>query len=332
MSPSSDLASMRVFITGATGFIGGHLTQRLHQQGATTIGLQRTPGKGRSLEVAGIWVVQGDISDHERMAVLLSELQPDTVIHAAAWLGRPPQPALAHTINVVASEHLARHSIEAGVRRFVFISSLAVYGAIGDRTVDEDTSVEPFDDPYGDSKIRAERSLKLIAEGSQMDLTIVRPGMVYGPGSPGWTVRMASWARRGLMPLIDQGRGTAFPIYIDNLIDLIVLAAAHSAAADQIFNAIDDGPVTFADFMGGYMAMVPTSRALRLPGWLFRPLLALVDPFYRSNKLSYLGGHLCGSGTVSNQNAKSLLGWEPRVGLDEGLKRSDAWLRQQGLL
>jgi nucleoside-diphosphate-sugar epimerase len=327
---TGDLTNRRILVTGATGFIGGHLTRRLHAEGAHVIALEHTPGKGDPLAREGIAIAAGDITNRAQMAVIIAQ-DVEIVMHIAAWLGGS-NPAAATAVNVDATRDLAELSAEAGARRFVFTSSIAVYGPHGDADVDESTPTRPFSDPYGDSKIAAEAALHAVAESSGLEVVIVRPGMVYGPGSPGWTVRLARWAKRGWIPLIDGGTGTAYPIYIDDLIDLLILAAVHPAAPGGTFNAVDDGPVTLGEFLGAYMRMAGTRRALRPPGWIVRPAAALIDPFVRGRNLKYIASQLTGRGQVSNQRAKDALGWGPKTPLDEGLARGEAWLRAQGYM
>lgn len=327
---TTELSGKCILVTGATGFIGSRLAGRLHAEGAHVIALERTPGKGDALARSGIEIVRGDITDRAQMEAILRQ-DVHIVMHIAAWLRGQPV-SNYQRINIEATRQLAELSAAAGVNRFVFTSSIAVYGLHGDTNVDEATPLKPFGDPYGDSKIRAEEALWDVAHSANLPYVIVRPGMVYGPGSPGWTVRLARWARKGQLPMIDNGRGTAYPVYIDNLVDLLAACATHPAAVGEVFNGVDDGPVTFADFLGGYMAMVPTDRAIKLPGWALKSVMALASPFFPGAKLSHYANQLCGRGLVSNRKAKDLLGWSPRVSLKEGLARSEAWLREVGVL
>lgn len=323
------LSGKRIFVTGATGFIGGYVARRLHAAGAHVLALERTPGKGRSLSEAGIEVVQGDITDPARMSALV-ERDVQYIFHVAAWLSRG-RSRDAYPVNVDATRHLAELGAVAGVERFVYISSISVYGPQGDRDVDETAALALYGDPYGDSKILAERALAELGESTGLPYVIIRPGMVYGPGSPGWTMRVARWAQSGWTPLIDGGSGVAYPVYIDNLVDLILLAAVQPSAVGQVFNAVDDGPVTLAEFMGAYMDMIPTQRAIRMPCWLARAAAFAADPF-TPFKLSYIIDQMCGRGQISNQKAKDLLGWSPAVGLAEGMRRSEQWLRDENIL
>jgi nucleoside-diphosphate-sugar epimerase len=328
---TTDLSGKRILVTGATGFIGGYAARRLHADGAHVLALERTPGKGNRLAQAGIEIVKGDITDLSQMKAIFDEHDVQIVMHIAAWLRGKPLSNFQR-VNVDATCHLAELSAEAGVERFVFTSSIAVYGLHGDTNVDESTPVKPYNNPYGDTKIQAEKRLHEIADKTGLTYVIVRPGMVYGPGSPGWTIRLTKWAKKGWLPIIDGGRGTAYPVYIDNLVDMLVICATHPAAASEIFNAVDDGPVTMGEFLGAYMAMVPTDRAIRLPGSIVKSLAALISPFFPEAKLSHYAHQLCSQGMVLNQKAKKLLGWSPKVSLQEGLARSEAWLREASIL
>lgn len=327
---TSQLNGKRILVTGATGFIGGYVARRLLTEGAEVVALARSPEKGVPLQLLGIEVAQGDITDQKRMAqILASDIQ--IVMHIAAWLRGYP---LQHfeTTNVSATRSLAQISARTGVERFVFTSSIAVYGLHGDHDVDETTPLKLYGDPYGDSKIKAEWALGDVAKATGLPCIIVRPGMVYGPGSPGWTVRLARWAMRGRLPVIDGGRGTAYPVYIDNLVDLLVLCAARPDAPGHVFNGVDDGPVTLAEFLGGYMRMIPTSRAIRLPGWVIKAGAFVLNPIVPVWNLNYVANQLAGRGMVRNNRAKEFLGWEPHIGLQEGLALSERWLREKGII
>jgi nucleoside-diphosphate-sugar epimerase len=328
--PEQDLAGQRVLITGVTGFIASALARRMNAAGATVIGLCRTPAKGQDLVAEGVELLQGDITDVERLDEVFR--QPiDIVMHVAAWM-RGTSTTEAKRVNVDATRCLAELSAAHGIKRFVSVSSITVYGLHGDADVDESAALMPYGDPYGDSKIWGEAAVKEVGTRTGLDFAIVRPGMVYGPGSRGWTKRMAIWAKSGWMPLVDGGSGTAYPIFIDNLVDLLMLCATHPDAKGLIFNAVDDGPVTLAQYLGAYMAMIPTKRALYLPGWVVSAAAAIVHPFLRDLNYHYVANQMRGRGQVLNAQAKEVLGWEPRVSLEEGMRRSEVWLRAEGIL
>jgi nucleoside-diphosphate-sugar epimerase len=326
----SALADKRILVTGATGFIGSYLAERLESQGAHVLALQHTPGKGAALAQRGIEVLEGDITDYERMHAIISQ-DVQIVMHIAAWLRGKPY-INYRRINTEATRNLAQMSAELGVEHFVFTSSIAVYGTHGDADVDEETPLKAYGDPYGDSKITCEEILQEVSLTGRLPITIVRPGMVYGPRSAGWTVRMIRLAKRGLLPLVDNGRGTAYPIYVDNLIDLLVSCTATPIAVGQVFNGVDDGPVSFEQFLGAYMRMADMTRALRAPGWLVSAGAAVLDPFVPGWSLTYFASQLRGRGKVLNDKAKQVLGWSSRISFDEGMKRCQAWLTEEGFL
>jgi nucleoside-diphosphate-sugar epimerase len=320
-----------VFVTGATGFIGGALCKRLLADGVRVCGLARNPEKGRVLAATGVEVVDGDLTDHARMAEVVQGA--DFVMHLGAHL-RGDAVQVFRAVNVDATRALAEASAKAGVERFIFTSSIAVFGSVGDAVVDESKPLREYGDPYGDSKIGAERALREVAEASGLTYVIPRPGMVYGPRSPGWTLRVLRIVRSNQAPLIEGGRGTIFPIYIDNLLDGLLLCATHPAAPSQVFNFVDDGPVTWAEFLGYYQTMLGKERlrGLRGPRWMAQLAATVLDPFVSGYNLRYLVNVLAGTGVISNRKAKDSLGWRPSVSLAEGIRRTEAWLRQEGHL
>lgn len=261
--------------------------------------------------------------------ILTSDIE--VVVHLAAWLRGLPL-AKYLRVNVEATRSLAEISADAPVKRFIYVSSIAVYGPHGDADVDEDAPVKPYGDPYGDSKIAAEHALQTVARERNLDTVIVRPGMVYGPGSPGWTLRIFRLAQRGILPVVDGGQGTAYPIYIDNLIDLLIRCITHPAAPGQVFNAVDDGPVSLRQFFWPYVQMAARHRMVNISGRLATAAAAAFDPFVPGISLRYVANQVQGHGQVLNRKAKVLLGWAPQVALEEGMARSEAWLRREGWL
>lgn len=327
---TSDFAGKTILVTGATGFIGGYVAEALHALGCHVLALERTPGKGDYLAQRGIEVVRGSITNHERMAEIITP-QCDYVVHIAAALSGVSDKVFQQ-VNVEATGNLARLAAAAGVQRMVYTSSIAVYGAFGDENVDETATLRLYGDPYGDSKIRSEHVLRAVCTETGLDYTIVRPGMVYGPKSPAWATRLANWAKRGITPLIADGQGVAYPVYIDNLVDLIIISLTNPAASQETFNGVDDGPVTLKQFLGGFMAMARTERALRVPAWIARTAAVTVNPVVPTRNVPYLIDQMLGTGRILNDKPKQLLGWQPKIDLAEGLKRTEDWLRAEGLL
>lgn len=325
-----DLTSKRILVTGATGFLGTHVVRRLKRLDANVVAIERTSGKGDHLLRLGVEVVPGDITDSSRMVELIDSLV-DYVLHVAAALSGVPRKVF-EAVNVQATENLARLSAEANVHRFIYISSIAVYGDFGDRDVDETYPLTEYGDPYGDSKIRSEKRLSQVVDSLSLSAVTVRPGFIYGPESPAWAIRLADWARRGIMPIVGDGSALAYPIYVDNLVDLILAAMTHPKASGRVYNGVDDGPVTMQQFLGGFLDMADTKRALRLPAWLARLGSNAVDPFVSTRNMRYIVNQMISKGQISNQKAKQDLGWQPEIALEEGLLKTELWLKAHGYL
>ena len=171
----------------------------------------------------------------------------------------------------------------------------------------------------------------MTAEALGVELAIVRPGMVYGPRSGGWTVGILRTVQRGVPTLFGKADGNAFPVYIDNLCDLLILCAVRPQAAGEAFNAVDP-PVSWGQFFG-YYAKMSAKKPRRLP-------LALARLIVLANRLLNLGLRITNdrlnyyqTKTVyPTDKAARLLDYAPRIDIDEGMRRSEAWLHRSGEL
>ena len=322
------LDGQRVFITGATGFIGGALALRLAAEGARVTALARNPSSGGALREAGVAVVEGDLSDPDRLRALIAGAE--VVYHLAAAAGTAPNAEMVQ-INVWGTRHLIAAARAAGVARFVHVSTVAVYGYRRRGVVDETARLHPTGDMYADTKAIGEE----LARGDDLPVVIVRPAQVYGPRSGAWTLRMLNLTRY-VVPLVDGGRGACHPIYIDDLIDLLALAGVHADAPGQVFNGSPDPAPTWGDFLRAYGRMQGHERVLALPRALLYPPAAALEAALRVTDrrlpLRAMVDFLTAQVTYSNRKAREVLGWTPRVGLAEGMRRTEAWLRTNGHL
>lgn len=322
------LKDKRVFITGATGFIGRALALRLLEEGAGVVGLTRNPAKGTFLASSGVEMVQGDVTDHPAMRELVAGAE--VVFHLTAVAGTSGTAAM-QAVNVEGTRNVLDAAHAAGVERFVHVSTMAVYGYDRRGVVDETARLGDTGDIYGDTKAIGEG----LVRRADLPWSVVRPGQVYGPRSPSWTVRLFQ-ATRWFVPLVDGGRGACHPIYIDDLVDLLILAATHPAAPGEVFNGSPDPASTWLAFLGAYGRMHGHTRYLDVPRWLLTPPLAALDwllPLagYRLPARAMLD-FAAGQVTYTHRKAREMLGWEPRVNLDEGMRRAEAWLRAEGYL
>jgi nucleoside-diphosphate-sugar epimerase len=254
-----------VFITGVNGFIAGHLAERLRAAGVPVFGLARRPEAAAWLAAQGVEVRAGDLSDFAALTAALEGCR--SVVHAAAWTGGPGLGAeRAWETNVAGTAHVLAAARAARVERFVYISSVAVYGLNRAPLIDESMPTLPVGQLYPDSKITAEAEVR----AAGLPYVIVRPASTYGPRGDAWTLGPIEDIRRGRLVLLGQDCGLVTPGYIDNVIDGLLLTLGHPAALGETFNLCDDRAVTFREFYLAYARMLHRDRLPAVPGWLAR--------------------------------------------------------------
>lgn len=320
-------------VTGATGFLGGALCHRLAAEGVHVKALARRPERDRYIRaIANLDIVMGDITDEQRMGEIATGC--DLVFHAAAATGGPLDHQ-RHT-NVAGTGSVMNAAASSGVQRVIHISTISVYGYKNKGDVTEDTPPNPGHDAYHISKTEAEAVVRKIGAAHGVSYAILRPGMIYGPRSNMWTRTLFQLARRKPTPFPGRGGGSAYPIYIDDVVDLAVTAALHPAAHNQTFNCTPDPSPTVREFLGAYSRLAGHNRWLSIPPALARLLAALIAitaPAHSPRKdavdaLALIQRRV----TYKMDKAHDLLGWQPKVSLQDGVARCAPWLREKGLL
>ncbi len=326
-----DWKNCPILITGATGFIGSHVAERLIDEGARVRLLIRDPSKLMASIKDRVEVVTGDLLQPESFAAAPRDIE--IVFHFAAWLGRRDRPEVAHAINVTATRQLAEAARSAGVRRFIGTSSMAVYGPVMKGVIDETQPHWPVY-AYARTKSSGERAA-LETSSDRFGVTIIRPAQAYGPRGAAWTVMPVKLAKRGWPSLIGGGYGLCHPVYVENLVDAYLLAAMRDEAIGEAFT-ICDGDIEWREFFGRYAAMAG-KRARSIPTSFVEVAVCAVEivskvtrhpPDFTRSMIGYVTGRCC----FSTEKAKHLLGWSPRVSLDEGLRQTEVWLRAAGYL
>jgi dihydroflavonol-4-reductase len=224
-----------VLITGATGFIGSHLAERLVAEGACVRVLVRDPQKLLPSLSGRVEAARGDLLQPDSLAAATRDCE--FVFHVAAWLGQPNRREMAYASNVTATEELAGAARAAGVRRFVSTSSIAVYGPVLEGIVDE-TWPHSAVYLYGETKSLGERAA-FAAQTDRFEVTVIRPAEVYGPRGGAWTTLPVKLVQRGMPALIGGGRGLAHPVYVENLVEAYLLAVQRDAASGEAFTICD---------------------------------------------------------------------------------------------
>ncbi|MEO8393261.1 MAG: SDR family NAD(P)-dependent oxidoreductase [Chloroflexota bacterium] len=328
MSMIPTLTDQQVLVTGATGFLGGALTLRLAADGVRVRALARSPHKAQFLRERGIEVFEGDVTDHAAMRQAVQGCR--VVFHVAAALGSSY--AQSHAVNVEGTRNVVQAAALANVERFVHISSISVYGYNYRGDVTEEMTPAPGADPYAITKNNAER---VVREGD-MIYTMIRPGMIYGPGAVNWIGNLFKVARLNPTPFVGKGLGSAFAIHVDDVVDLLVTAATHPAAVGQVFNCAPDPSPTWREYLGRLSLLAGHDNWLAIPPALIYPIAGIVmlvsPPYTMGRDLPDQVGFLTREITYKMAKARDLLGWTPKIDLDTGIASCVPWLREQGLL
>ncbi|HEX9923568.1 MAG TPA: SDR family NAD(P)-dependent oxidoreductase [Anaerolineae bacterium] len=330
-----DLKGKKALVTGATGFIGGRLAERLVTEGIQVRALTRTPANGQWLAELGVELVPGDITDPASLRTAIAGCQ--LVFHAAAWVSEGGTKAEVWAVNVTGTQNVVDAALVAGIERFVHLSSCAVYGSLQQPNIDENTPTRMRGNLYGDSKVAAEDVVFRAYRAQGLPVVIARASQVYGPRSRQYTIRQIEIIKAGKMVLIDKGRHLCKPIYIDNLIDGLILCAQVEAAVGEAINFTDDAPIPWREFYGAYGRMLGINSFPAVPfalAWLIGYYNEITARL-RGKKASLNRGILMthrSSNSFSNQKARELLGWEPNVDLAQGMMLTEAWLRAEGYL
>ena len=316
-----------ILVTGASGFVGRAMVARLLQRHQVRISTRAATIERIHAKVE---VAPGKcLSPVQDWSEALARVS--TVVHCAGRVHIMTEQATDplmefRQINVDGTLNLARQAAEAGIRRFVFLSSIKVNGESTNSgcPFTADQQPEPGD-PYGVSKMEAELALRSLALQTGMEVVIVRPPLVYGPGVKANFLEMMRWLARGVpLPLgaVTQNRRSL--VALDNLVDLVETCIDHPAAANQTFLVSDGEDLSTAALLQRLgTALGRPARLIPVPVGLLKLGAALCGR-------SAVAQRLCGSLEVDIGKTRELLGWVPPVRVDEGLQRTaEYWLDLQ---
>ena len=328
-----NLQEKTAFVTGATGFLGGALVHRLIEDGVKVRALARRENRdGYIRDLDGVEIVMGNLSDAERMKELVAGC--DVVFHVAAATGGAMDKQ--RETNVEGTRNVMNAAAETRIERVIHVSSIAVYGYRVRTDVGEDMPLNPGADPYPITKVEGENIVREICKQHDLDYSIIRPGMIHGPRSSYWTRKMFKRVRQKPSFMIGNGKGAAYPIYVDDVVDLMIVLATHPAAVGEAFNCTPDPSPTMRDYLGGYAALAGHNSFIGLPVFLLLPaasLLALFSSKHSTKKdIPDLLSHMQRYITYRMEKADRLLDWRPKVSLEAGIQRSIPYLREKGLL
>lgn len=309
----------KVLLTGASGFVGRAVLDRLRQdsQFESVIAVRKAwlevPEKVRLVEVSSI-----DAFTDWKEAVAGCGV----VIHCAARvhvMSDTSADPLAEfrKVNVEGTLQLARQAAEAGVKRFVFVSSIKVNGEATALGAPYTADAEPAPaDPYGISKMEAEQALRLLAAQTGMDVVIIRPTLVYGPGVKANFLSMMRWLNKGVPLPFGAINNQRSLVALDNLVDLVVTCVEHPSAANETFLVSDGEDLSTTQLLRRMaFALDVPARLIPVPAWVLQFGASLLGR-------KALSQRLCGSLQVDIGKTQRLLGWVAPVSVDQALSNT----------
>jgi nucleoside-diphosphate-sugar epimerase len=318
-----------VFVTGAAGFIGAAVADRCRDAGIEVRGVDMAGGE----PVEGI--VQGDVTEPGAWQEHADGC--DLVVHTAAVVGMYSSPEGYWETNVRATRLALDAAVAGGAKRFLHLSSIVVHGFDFEGEVDERSPVRPNGVHYVDTKIASEQVVLAAHASGEVACTIVRPGDVYGPRSRPWTVEPVRMLKSGSLALPAGGHGMHSPVYVDDLVDGILLAAAEPEAAGRIFILTGPEHVSIGEFVGHYCRMLGVDPPRSVPTAVARHGARAIDAVARlrgkRNEMTPATvDYFNRRGTYSIARARELLGYQPRHDVAAGMAKTEEWLRSEGLI
>jgi nucleoside-diphosphate-sugar epimerase len=328
-------------VTGATGFVGGHLTQRLIREGYRVRCLVRESSDRSVLEALDVELARGDLTDAGSLIGAAQDCR--FVLHCGALVSDWATIDEIKQVNVTGTRNVLEASIAASAERFVHVSTTDVYGYPGRAGIDEKHVSVGFSNWYSETKRAAEAEVRLAEQARGLNVVILRPATVYGPRSADVVGDMARAIRARQMLLVAGGRAVAGLLYVDNLVDAAVLALRNDAALGEAFNLTDGLAITWRRFLGDLAEglgcpeprwSVPYGVAFGIAfalehgyRWLRRTARLKTRPLLSRQAVHVLGRDQ----DFSNRKARETLGWAPRVSYQDGLAATIEWLRREYL-
>jgi nucleoside-diphosphate-sugar epimerase len=315
---------MNFLITGANGFVGKALcAELLHRKKSVRAAVRSENSPVENVEVATVGIIDG----HTDWSAALRGV--DVVIHLAARVHVMKDTAadpLAEflRVNLYGTSNLAQQAASAGIKRFVYVSSIKVNGEQTTEAQRFAESDEPDpQDPYAISKWRAEQDLWRTAQETGMEIVIVRPPLVYGPGAKGNFISLIAAIDKGIPLPLAGVRNARSLIYVGNLVDALIACAEHPAAAGQTFLVSDKEAVSTAVLIAKIaQSLVCSNRLIYLSPGILRTVAVMLG---RTEQVDRLLGSL----RVNDEKIRAELGWSPPYTLEQGLRATADWYRAQ---
>lgn len=325
-------------VTGASGFIGGHLAHRLVDEGYRVRCLVRESSDTSALEAIDVELARGDLTNADSLIDAAKGCR--FVFHCGALVSDWATIEEIKRVNVVGTRNVLEAASVASAERCVHVSTTDVYGHPGRPGIDENYVWTGFSNWYSETKRAAEAEVRRVEQARGLNVVILRPATVYGPRSEDVVGDMARAIRARQMLLVDGGRAVAGLLYVENLVDAAVLALSTDAGPGEAFNLSDGLDISWKRFLGDLAEGLgcPAPRWSLPYGVAFGIAFGLEHGYRLLRRtagvktrplLSRQAVHVLGRDQdFSNRKAKETLGWVPRVSYQDGLAATLDWLRE----
>lgn len=250
----------KICVTGATGFIGGRLIERLLLEDRGSVrALIRDYSKAVRIARLPVEMILGDISNYNDVERFVKGC--DVLIHCA--YGNKGDNKVRKAVTVKGTENILKAAVKYNIKKVIHLSTMAVYGPDFQDGTDENTHYRRTGNLYGDSKIEAEKVVYWYYKKYDLPVVIIQPTIVFGPYSSQWTIQVVENIEHHRLVMVNSGTGTCHPLYIDDLVDAIFLAIERPEAIGHSF-IISDKPITWAKFFSSYAEMIGNTEITSL--------------------------------------------------------------------
>jgi 2-alkyl-3-oxoalkanoate reductase len=328
--------NMKVCVTGGTGFTGAALVQRLLADGCTVSVLDKQPGLiADELAKSGAELHYGSVTDAQTVAKAVEGCE--VVMHLAAAFRELNVPdSVYKDVNVTGTRIVAEEALRAGVRKLVYCSTQGVHGHIESPPGSEQSPIAPAD-YYQQTKYEGELELPAFQQRG-LEFTVLRPTAIYGPGDPGRFVMIYRRAKKGVFPMFGSGKTYYHPVYIDNLVDAFVLAMAPGVGRGEAYIIADEEYFSLEELVKRVGKSIGVD--VRVPHYPIWPLIIAGHVVEKACKPFGISPPIFPRRVdwfrqvraFDISKAKRELKYSPRVGIDEGLKKTGEWYIANGYL
>jgi len=327
-------------VTGSTGLLGSHIVEQLVRRGRPVRALARASSDVSFLESLGVEIVRGDVTDRQSLREAMDGVE--CVFHAAAKVGDWGPWSEFVAVSIEGTRNVLDAARDAGVKRFIHISSISVYGHVDgeglvlDETAPLGVNVHRWS-YYTRAKVEAEKIIWRYYHDYKVPVTVIRPSWLYGPRDRATLPRMANLIRQGKMKLVGPGDNRLNVVYAGNVAEACILAAEADRAVGQAYNCSNDGEITqkqYLDLIAEALGAEPVTRSVPYRvAWYGAFVMECFGHLFRTKKppmatryAVWLIGRRC---FFSTEKARRELGWQSTVGYREGVRLAVDWFLQQ---